>query len=88
MAIDVCTFCAYDKSMRTGRPKKPIDDKRAVALRIRLTGPEKIFLERAASGRGMTLSSWVREWLRHAATIDGGQIPNGQAGERDGKGDP
>jgi len=54
-----------DQLRRPGRPKKAVKSR---PVQFRFTPREKAAFKRAADVAGMTMSEWVRQRLRNAAT--------------------
>ncbi|MFI5460666.1 MAG: plasmid mobilization protein [Isosphaerales bacterium] len=51
----------------TGRPQKSVKDRKAKYLEVRVSESEKQAFQDAADLAGISLSTWVRERLRHVA---------------------
>jgi len=56
------------KKPKRGRPPKEADQVKSESLLIRLETGEKEAFRNAADEAGLSLSTWVRERLRHIAT--------------------
>ena len=52
------------------RPKKPAEERRSKAIRVRLRPAEDAEIRRAARRSGLSLSNWLRDRLLKAARED------------------
>jgi len=58
---------------KIGRPPIASEDQRSEIVPVRLTKAERAEFEAAAKSRDMSLSDWMREYLRRAASRDLGR---------------
>ncbi|HYJ88083.1 MAG TPA: toxin-antitoxin system HicB family antitoxin [Pyrinomonadaceae bacterium] len=57
-----------EKKPKVGRPPLPKGEARGIMTQFRLQPDEKKRLEAAAKKQGLTLSDWIRQTLKAAAT--------------------
>lgn len=58
---------AQRKKPKIGRPPKPLGERKAAALTLRLTEAERAAAESAAALANMSVSDWVRKVVAQAA---------------------